>query len=206
MPALSTCFTANGAIGNPTPSAVTALGRDVVYRFTAPSNGNYSFHLSNIDPLGGANLILHLSSDCPTAEATATPTTAPLPTNTPAVVPACVAAANRTTTTTFGAEEVPCLAMTAGQTVFVFVDEATYLASQLGGNFYLEATRCVSEVEPKDVYKRQALHRGALRGDPREVRVGRGSGAAVRALPHADAAGSVSYTHLDVYKRQALTS
>ncbi|MFI0608099.1 MAG: DUF11 domain-containing protein, partial [Anaerolineae bacterium] len=164
LPALSTCFTANGAIGNPTPSAVTALGRDVVYRFTAPSNGNYSFHLSNIDPLGGANLILHLSSDCPTAEATATPTTAPLPTNTPAVVPACVAAANRTTTTTFGAEEVPCLAMTAGQTVFVFVDEATYLASQLGGNFYLEATRCVSEVEPNNLSHQANVYACGIQG------------------------------------------
>ena len=39
LPALSTCFTANGAIGNPTPAAVTALGRDLVYRFTAPSAG-----------------------------------------------------------------------------------------------------------------------------------------------------------------------
>ncbi|MBK7781696.1 MAG: hypothetical protein IPJ58_13195 [Ardenticatenia bacterium] len=177
-----------------------------MYRFTAPSNGNYSFHLSNIDPLGGANLILHLSSDCPTAEATATPTTAPLPTNTPAVVPACVAAANRNSTTTFAAEEVPCFAMTAGQTVFLFVDEATYLASQLGGRFYLEATRCVAEVEPNDFTSQANAYACGIQGmimrTPTSVPTATTVGGPITRPPAHDRAGRIPDHHPDAVLRR----
>ena len=142
--ALSTCFTNNGAISNPTPSVQTATGRDVVYSFTAPVAGNYTFKAENIyfGTAFSQNLLLHVASNCPVGA--------------PPQLPTCLAAADRNTNA-FGlftasstsAEEVACLPMTAGQTVFVYVDE-TSLGTK-GGQFFVQVTNCVTESEPNDL-------------------------------------------------------
>lgn len=117
------CFT---GVGN-TPS--TAGGNDVVYSFTAPSAGTYSFRVTNYN---GGDVVLYTASTCPAG-------------GPPVIVPSCLAAANRQAGTT--AEEVPCQSLVASQTVFVFVDENAVTA---GGTFTIEATRCVPETEPND--------------------------------------------------------
>jgi uncharacterized repeat protein (TIGR01451 family) len=123
----SACFT---GVAN---TASTAAGRDVVYRFTAPSAGSYSFRVTNYTV--ESNLVLYVASTCPAA----TP-------GTPVVVSTCLGAANRTVATP--AEEVPCLALTSGQQVAVFVDEAVTTAAQV--TFTLEATACTQESEAND--------------------------------------------------------
>ena len=140
--ALSTCFTNNGAIGNPTPAAVTATGRDVVFSFTAPTAGNYSFRGSNVSPnLIGGNMLIHVASDCPAGPGPNFPT--------------CLGAANRNASTggiyssASGIEEVMCLPLAAGQTVFVYIDELSL--ATLDGQFMVEVTRCVRETEPNDL-------------------------------------------------------
>lgn len=117
------CFT---GIGN-TPS--TAAGNELVYSFTAPSVGTYSFRVTSY---GGGNLVVYTASTCPVG--------AP-----PVIVGSCLAAGNRLVVGS--AEEVPCLSLALGQNIFVFVDED---AVSPGGSFTLEATRCVQETEPND--------------------------------------------------------
>lgn len=117
------CFT---GIGN-TPS--TAAGNELVYSFTAPSAGSYSFRVTNYN---GGDLVLYTATTCPVG--------AP-----PVIVPSCLGAANRLVVGT--AEEVPCLSLSAGQNIFVFVDENVATG---GGSFRLEATRCAQETEPND--------------------------------------------------------
>ena len=119
------CFTGIGQ------TASTAPGRDVVYSFTAPSTDSYSFRVSNYS--GGGNPVLYVASDCPTA------------TGTPVTVTTCLGAANRSSASgAFTSEEVQCLALTAGQQVFIFVDEATLAA---GSTFVLEVNKCPPETE-----------------------------------------------------------
>jgi len=118
------CFTGIGQ------TASTAQGRDVVYSFTAPSAGNYSFRVTDYD--SSDNLVLYVASTCPAA----TP-------GTPVTVGTCLAASNRQAIS--GAEEVSCMALTASQQVFIFVDDAFPTA---GSAFTIEATRCDSETEP----------------------------------------------------------
>jgi hypothetical protein len=119
------CFTGIGQ------TASTAPGRDVVYSFTAPAADSYSFRVSNYS--SGGNPVLYVASDCPTA------------TGTPVTVTTCLGAANRTSASgAFTSEEVECLALTAGQQVFIFVDEATFSA---GSTFVLEVNKCPSETE-----------------------------------------------------------
>jgi hypothetical protein len=122
------CFTGVGQ------TASTAAGRDVVYQFTAPVAGNYSFTVSDYandpsDP-GASNLVVYTASACPAAA----------PPNPVAVT--CSAAANRHTTGI--SEEVRCVALTANQTMFVFVDESVLSA---GSTFTIEASLCVQESE-----------------------------------------------------------
>jgi uncharacterized repeat protein (TIGR01451 family) len=121
LPSGSPCFTGIGQ------TASTASGLDVVYRFTAPAADRYSFRLSGYD--ASKNSLLYVASDCPTA--------AP-----PALVSGCVAAANRGSVSP---EEVSCVPLAAGQTVFVYVDESS---SSSGSAFTLEANRCIQESEP----------------------------------------------------------
>jgi uncharacterized repeat protein (TIGR01451 family) len=117
----STCFAGVGQ----TP--VAAIGGDVAYRFTAPSAGSYSFRVNGYDTT--RNAVIYVASDCPSA----------MP---PAAIASCLGAANRNLN--FPGEEVPCLPLTAGQHVFVYVDEAS---PSTGSTFTLEANRCVREVE-----------------------------------------------------------
>ncbi|HKQ96524.1 MAG TPA: hypothetical protein VJV75_01485, partial [Candidatus Polarisedimenticolia bacterium] len=123
LPAASTCFQGVGQ----TPSQ--AAGRDVAYRFTAPEGGSYSFRVSGY-PIPG-NLAIYAAADCPAGPG-------------PALVTTCLGAANRSATQP---EEIACLALAAGQTITVYVDEDSTTA---GGGFTIEANRCVWEGEPDD--------------------------------------------------------
>src|SRR5262249_51841220 len=120
----SACFTGVGQ------SPTTAPGGDAVYKFTAPSAASYSFRVNGYDPT--KNVTLYVASDCPGG--------AP-----PAPIAGCPAAANRNSGTP--AEEVNCLPLAAGQTVYVYVDEA---AASAGGAFSIEVNKCLSESEPDD--------------------------------------------------------
>jgi hypothetical protein len=120
----STCFTGVGQVSS------TAAGHDVVYSFTAPSAAKYSFRVTGYDP--NSNLVLYVASSCPGG----------LP---PVTVATCLAAANRDPSST--AEEVYCLPLSAGQQVFVFVDEN---ALTEGSAFMIEVNLCSGDVEPND--------------------------------------------------------
>jgi uncharacterized repeat protein (TIGR01451 family) len=125
----STCFAGAGQI------ASAAAGKDVVYSFTAPASGSYSFRVSNYGSTTG-NPVLYTAATCPGS-------TLPAP-----VVVGCSAAANRTSTSTslYAAEEVACQTMASGETVHVFVDET----APVGAGFVLEATACDPEAEAND--------------------------------------------------------
>src|SRR5882672_11390494 len=112
---------------NQTPS--TAPGRDVVYSFTAPAAGNYSFRVAGYD--FRQDLVLYVAPVCPSANAS---------------LANVLGAANRSQVNS--AEEVLCLPLAAGQQVFVFVDDND--SSSAGSDFILEVTRCVREREPND--------------------------------------------------------
>jgi hypothetical protein len=125
------CFTGIGQTQS------DAQGRDVVYSFTAPAAGTYSFKVTNyfnpITPTAiTSNLVLYVASSCPAASP-----------GVPVTVGTCLAAANRISVST--SEEVMCLTLAASQQVFVFVDEALFTTD--GGTFTLEASRCVRETE-----------------------------------------------------------
>jgi hypothetical protein len=122
----SGCFTGIGQ--NPS----TATGNDVVYSFTAPVAGNYSFKVTNFDSL--SRLVLYIASSCPAA----TP-------GTPVTVATCLSAANRSLSSP--SEEVMCQSLTAGQQVFIFVDQNTI---DFGSPFTIEVNVCAREVEPND--------------------------------------------------------
>jgi hypothetical protein len=122
------CFTGFGQ------SASTASGRDVVYSFTAPAAGNYSFRISNYG--GGGDPVLYVASTCPAA------------TGSPVTVTTCLGASNRTGAVgAYTSEEVMCLPLTSGQQVFIFVDEDTFVP---GSTFLLEVNECLLESEPND--------------------------------------------------------
>ena len=124
------CFTGIGQ------TAAGAVGRDVVYSFTAPAANNYSFRISNYS--GGGDPVLYVASTCPAA----TP-------GTPAIVSTCLGAANRSNASAgaFTSEEVSCLALSAGQQVFIFVDEQS---PTVGSDFTLEVNLCPLETEPNN--------------------------------------------------------
>jgi uncharacterized repeat protein (TIGR01451 family) len=111
-----------------TQTASTVPGRDVVYSFTAPSAGSYSFRVNGYS--SAANVVLYTASSCPAG--------AP-----PQTVTTCLGASNRTTTGP--AEEVMCQSLAAGQQVFAFVDENALTA---GSTFNIEVNRCNRETEP----------------------------------------------------------
>ncbi len=124
----ATCFSGVGQ------TAITTVGRDVVYSFTAPAAGNYSFRADNYSVLN--NLVLYVATSCPAAPQTLTCSNMTGP---------VIAAANRNALQ--GAEEVLCLPLTASQQVFIFVDEATLTD---GSSFTLEASVCLAETEPNN--------------------------------------------------------
>jgi hypothetical protein len=120
------CFVGTGQ------TASVADGGDAVYSFTAPQANNYSFKLT--DPTGVGDMVLYTASSCPAA----TP-------GTPVTVATCLMAANRNAVQ--ASEEVLCQAMTAGQTVYIFVDKP---ASSTTTTFQIEVSQCQSETEPND--------------------------------------------------------
>jgi len=122
----SACFTGLGQ------TASTATGNDVVYSFTAPVAGNYSFKVTNFD--SSSRLVLYTASTCPAA----TP-------GTPVTVATCLSAANRSLSSS--SEEVMCQSLSAGQQIFIFVDQNTLTS---GSSFTIEANFCTREVEPND--------------------------------------------------------
>jgi len=123
----SACFTGVGQIPSPVP------GRDVVYSFTAPSAGMYSFKVYNYNNAVGYNLAVYVAGACPSG-------TVPL------TVTGCLGAANRNPATSF--EEVPCLTLAASQQVFIFVDDAE--TGNAGSNFSIEVNACYGETEPNN--------------------------------------------------------
>ncbi len=127
LPAASACFPAGH-------TASTAAGRDVVYSFTAPSAGQYSFRVWQYVSSGTSNVVTYLAFTCPPA----TP-------GTPVTV-SCVAASNIQSST--GGEEMNCVSLAGGGQVFFFIDEAAVGA---GGSFYALVEECgPMELEPNN--------------------------------------------------------
>jgi uncharacterized repeat protein (TIGR01451 family) len=122
LPSASACFTGVGQ------TASTASGGDVAYRFTAPTNGRYSFRVTGFD--AARNAVLYVASDCPSGAA-------------PAMIADCLGAANRNAA--YPNEEVSCLPLSAGQAVHAYVDENVPTS---GGSFAIEVNRCEAEAAP----------------------------------------------------------
>lgn len=121
-------------IGQPA-APPSAMGRDVAYAFTAPSDGLYNFKAQST--LGGGDLTLHLASSCASGAG-------------PHTLTDCLGASNRNGNSAeyFATEEVVCAPVAGGQTVYVYVDEADVATA--GARFTVEASPCISEVEPND--------------------------------------------------------
>jgi len=121
-------------IGQPA-SPPSAMGRDVAYAFTAPTDGLYQFKAQST--IGGGDLALHVASSCTSGMG-------------PHTLTDCLGASNRNGNSAeyFATEEVVCAPVNAGQTVYVYVDEADIATA--GARFTLEASQCISEVEPND--------------------------------------------------------
>lgn len=118
------CFSGLGQIGSLAP------GRDVVYSFTAPADGDYSFRTFNYAP--GQNLVLYAAACTGSGN--------------PVILNNCLAAANRNSAGT--AEEILCLPLVESQQIHLFVDDAT--ANNPGSQFSIEAVACIREQEPND--------------------------------------------------------
>ncbi len=119
------CFTGIGQ------SSSVAAGPDVVYGFTAPEAGNYSFKVMNYI---ADNLVLYVASSCPLS-------------GSPAIITNCLGAANRSRAST--SEEIVGVPLAAQQRVFIYVDvDLDSESPTIGSTFKLEVTRCVQEAEP----------------------------------------------------------
>jgi hypothetical protein len=121
------CFSGIGQ--NPTD----APGLDATYVFTAPERADYSFRITGYSVGLPNDATLYVSETCEEGVA-------------PVTVTSCLSASNRNTGGP--SEEVACLALAAGQSVYVFVDNAS--ASGAGSDFTLEVNRCAWESEPND--------------------------------------------------------
>ena len=110
-------------------SPAAGTGRDVVYWFEAPTSDLYSFKVYNYSIAVGYNLMLYVGGYCQ-------------PGATPQTVTNCMAASNRNSAGS--AEEVMCMPMTAGQQVYIYVDDTD---PNVGSAFVLEVTRCEQESE-----------------------------------------------------------
>ncbi|MBI4470930.1 MAG: HYR domain-containing protein [Acidobacteria bacterium] len=107
-----------------------AGGRDVTFSFTAPTTDTYSFRVASteFDP------VTAVLRECPSGTG-------------PVALESCLGAANRTLRNTGGAnEEISCLPLVAGQTVFIIIDDASQTG--LGGGFMVLVTGCIPENEP----------------------------------------------------------
>lgn len=119
------CFTGIGQ------TATEAPGRDVTYAFTAPAAGDYSFKVYRYAVAAPHDAALYVASQCEFG----TP---------PVVVTSCLAASNRNVGGS--SEEAACVPLGNGQTVWVYVDDAT--AGNPGSSFTIEVNRCQPEAEP----------------------------------------------------------
>jgi hypothetical protein len=115
-PGSPTCYTGEGQQATPSD----APGRDVVYSFTAPSAGAYSFRVGFTGETDNENLVIYLVDGVPSGTS---PVTIPCQAS-GAPSPVAVAAANRNTVTTQPSEEIFNFQMSAGQQLFLVVDEA----------------------------------------------------------------------------------
>jgi len=131
----ATCFTGIGQ----TPSSGT--GADVVFSFTAPSTGSYSFKVTNHSAAG--NLVIYATTNCPAAVSGT-----PVDITCNNVSGPAFVSSNRSSTST--SEELMCISLTSGQQIFIFVDDNTSSTSFIGGSFKIEATTCSREAEPND--------------------------------------------------------
>jgi HYR domain-containing protein/Calx-beta domain-containing protein len=120
----SACFVGVGQ------TASTAPGLDVAYSFTPSVSGQYSFRVTG----ASFNAVVYVATSCPAGPPPATVTT-------------CIAAANRSTSTSNSADEVDCVSLTAGTQYFFIVDGAT---AGVGGSFTAEVNDCTPETEPND--------------------------------------------------------
>ena len=119
------CFTGIGQ------TASSAPGGDAVFRFTAPMTDTYSVRVRSYNMQ--QNLVLYATTSCPSTGGVFTATE-------------CIAAANRNPVSS--AEELFCMPLTNGQSIYIFVDDHT--ANNAGSTFTLEVTRCPREVQPND--------------------------------------------------------
>jgi hypothetical protein len=126
LAANATCFT------GPNQVISAAPGRDVVFSFTAPRDGEYNFKVYNYRT--DNDLVVYVAGSCP-------------PSGSPATITDCLGAANRSSVNS--AEEVVCVSLTANQRVFVFVDEHGLTS---GSSFTVEATPCYREREPNNAW------------------------------------------------------
>ena len=126
------CYTGVGNV------ATSALGRDAVFSFTAPADGKYSVRYiqdATEPPLLHQDFVLYASNSCPPSGSNVS----------------CFAGANRVGTSVTPrnkSEELYCMTLTSGQTIYVFFDNET--AGNDGGVFDLEVIPCNQENEPND--------------------------------------------------------
>jgi VCBS repeat-containing protein len=125
-------FAANTTFTGVGQAATTATGADVVYKFTAPSAGNYSFRVTA--PTSAPNIVLYALNSIPT-------TTPGTPIN---ISPANVLAGANRNNISPGAEEVYNLSLSANQTIYLVADIASSTSTS---NFRVEVNQAVTETE-----------------------------------------------------------
>lgn len=129
-PGASTCFLGFNQV------ATTAGGRDRVYSFTAPTNGNYSIRAKFAGT--GGDLAVYLTTSCPLAATTFNCA------NSGGIAPVATNAANRNSNVAAAQEDLGCVGMIGGVTYYVVVDETAAGATGLG-SYQLEVTNCPSQ-------------------------------------------------------------
>ncbi|MBD2250303.1 DUF4347 domain-containing protein [Nostoc parmelioides] len=107
-----------------------AVGNDVVYSFTAPTAGTYSFQVRGFNSSHNPVLYAVSSLDATTP-------------GTPLSLSSVVAGANRAA----NGELIHGLSLTAGQSIYLVVDQTAVTA---GITFQIEATRATLETEPNN--------------------------------------------------------
>ncbi len=108
----------------------TAIGRDVVYTFTAPAAGDYSIKADHYNNSSVYDLVLYAAASIPAGPP-------------PVAVTDCLAAANRNPASS--AEEILCLPLAVDQKIYIFVDEDQFTPQ--GSTFSIEVRQCVRESE-----------------------------------------------------------
>jgi hypothetical protein len=126
LPDSSTCFS------GPTQVTSAAPGRDVVFSFIAPRQGDYNFKVYNYRT--DNDLVVYVAGSCPSS-------------GSPGIVTDCLGAANRSSVNS--AEELVCVSLAANQRVFVFVDEHGLTS---GSSFTVEVNPCYREREPNNFW------------------------------------------------------